>query len=45
MTATIFDIRKAAVLGAGVLGAQIDAPLSNAKVRVVLCELPAKEGP
>ena len=38
-------IRKAAVLGAGVMGAQIAAHLSNAGVETVLFDLPAKEGP
>jgi 3-hydroxyacyl-CoA dehydrogenase len=38
-------IRKAAVLGAGVMGAQIAAHLINAKVPVLLFDLPAKEGP
>ncbi|CAB3750826.1 3-hydroxyacyl-CoA dehydrogenase/enoyl-CoA hydratase family protein [Paraburkholderia solisilvae] len=38
-------IRKAAVLGAGVMGAQIAAHLVNAKVPVLLFDLPAKEGP
>jgi hypothetical protein len=38
-------IRKVAVLGAGVMGAQIAAHLINAKVPVVLFDLPAKEGP
>lgn len=38
-------IRKVAVLGAGVMGAQIAAHLANAKVPVVLFDLPAKEGP
>ena len=37
-------IRKAAVLGAGVMGAQIAAHLANADVPVVLFDLPAKEG-
>ena len=37
-------IRKVAVLGAGVMGAQIAAHLVNAKVPVVLFDLPAKEG-
>jgi 3-hydroxyacyl-CoA dehydrogenase len=37
-------IRQAAVLGAGVMGAQIAAHLANAGVRVVLFDLPAKEG-
>ena len=34
-----------AVLGAGVMGAQIAAHLVNVKVPVVLFDLPAKEGP
>ena len=38
-------IRSAAVLGAGVMGAQIAAHLVNVKVPVVLFDLPAKEGP
>ncbi|CAB3779620.1 3-hydroxyacyl-CoA dehydrogenase/enoyl-CoA hydratase family protein [Pararobbsia alpina] len=38
-------IRKVAVLGAGVMGAQIAAHLVNAKVPVLLFDLPAKEGP
>ena len=38
-------IRKVAVLGAGVMGAQIAAHLVNVKVPVVLFDLPAKEGP
>ncbi|MGL4406803.1 MAG: 3-hydroxyacyl-CoA dehydrogenase family protein, partial [Zoogloea sp.] len=37
-------IRKAAVLGAGVMGAQIAAHLANARVPVVLFDLPAPEG-
>jgi len=37
-------IRKAAVLGAGVMGAQIAAHLANADVPVLLFDLPAKEG-
>ena len=37
-------IRKVAVLGAGVMGAQIAAHLANADVPVVLFDLPAKEG-
>ena len=36
---------KVAVLGAGVMGAQIAAHLVNVKVPVVLFDLPAKEGP
>jgi 3-hydroxyacyl-CoA dehydrogenase len=39
-----FLVRKAAVLGAGVMGAQIAAHLVNANVEVILFELPAKEG-
>jgi 3-hydroxyacyl-CoA dehydrogenase len=38
-------IRKVAVLGAGVMGAQIAAHLTNADVETVLFDLPAKEGP
>ena len=38
-------VRKAAVLGAGVMGAQIAAHLVNSGVPAVLFELPAKEGP
>ena len=37
-------VRRAAVLGAGVMGAQIAAQLANAGVPVVLFDLPAKEG-
>ena len=39
-----FYIRKAAVLGAGVMGAQIAAHLVNANVETLLFELPDKEG-
>ena len=39
-----FNVRKVAVLGAGVMGAQIAAHLVNVKVPVVLVDLPAKEG-
>ena len=42
---TPLRIRKAAVLGAGVMGAQIAAHLTNAGVETVLFDLPAKEGP
>jgi 3-hydroxyacyl-CoA dehydrogenase len=38
-------IRQVAVLGAGVMGAQIAAHLVNARVPVVLFDLPAKAGP
>ncbi len=37
-------VRKAAVLGAGVMGAQIAAHLANAGVPVLLYDLPAKAG-
>ncbi|WP_151448075.1 3-hydroxyacyl-CoA dehydrogenase/enoyl-CoA hydratase family protein [Lacisediminimonas profundi] len=40
-----FIVRKVAVLGAGVMGAQIAAHCVNARVPVVLFDLPAKEGP
>ena len=39
-----FFIRKVAVLGAGVMGAQIAAHLVNANVETLLFELPAKDG-
>jgi 3-hydroxyacyl-CoA dehydrogenase len=44
MSNSPFLVRKAAVLGAGVMGAQIAAHLANADVPVVLFDLPAKEG-
>jgi 3-hydroxyacyl-CoA dehydrogenase len=40
-----FNVRKVAVLGAGVMGAQIAAHLVNCKVPVVLFDLAAKDGP
>ena len=40
-----FQVRKVAVLGAGVMGAQIAAHLVNVKVPVILFDLPAREGP
>ena len=40
-----FRVKKVAVLGAGVMGAQIAAHLVNVKVPVILFDLPAKEGP
>ncbi|PXW91884.1 3-hydroxyacyl-CoA dehydrogenase [Sphaerotilus hippei] len=40
-----FHVRQVAVLGAGVMGAQIAAHLVNVKVPVVLFDLPAPEGP
>jgi 3-hydroxyacyl-CoA dehydrogenase len=39
-----FLVRKVAVLGAGVMGAQIAAHLVNANVEAILFDLPAKEG-
>src|SRR4051812_8998491 len=44
-TMSRFQVRKVAVLGAGVMGAQIAAHLVNVKVPVVLFDLPAKDGP
>ena len=44
MSTPPFLVRKAAVLGAGVMGAQIAAHLVNAGVPVVLFDLAAKEG-
>jgi 3-hydroxyacyl-CoA dehydrogenase len=40
-----FQPKKVAVLGAGVMGAQIAAHLVNVQVPVLLFDLPAKEGP
>jgi 3-hydroxyacyl-CoA dehydrogenase len=40
-----FQVKKVAVLGAGVMGAQIAAHLVNCKIPVVLFDLPAKDGP
>jgi len=40
-----FQVKKVAVLGAGVMGAQIAAHLVNVKVPVILFDLPVKEGP
>ena len=40
-----FNVKKVAVLGAGVMGAQIAAHLVNVKVPVVLFDLPASAGP
>lgn len=39
-----FQVKKVAVLGAGVMGAQIAAHLVNVKVPVVLFDLPAPDG-
>lgn len=44
MSQAKFTVRKVAVLGAGVMGAQIAAHLVNAKVDTILFDLPAKEG-
>lgn len=41
---TSFFVRKAAVLGAGVMGAQIAAHFANAGIECLLYELPAKDG-
>jgi 3-hydroxyacyl-CoA dehydrogenase len=41
---TNFIVKKVAVLGAGVMGAQIAAHCINARVPVILFDLPAKEG-
>ena len=38
-----FNVRKVAVLGAGVMGAQIAAHLVNANVDTILFDLAAKE--
>jgi len=40
-----FLVKKVAVLGAGVMGAQIAAHLVNVKVPVVLFDLPGKDSP
>ena len=40
-----FHVRQVAVLGAGVMGAQIAAHLVNCNVPVILFDLPAREGP
>lgn len=42
---SFLPFRTAAVLGAGVMGAQIAAHLANAGLRVYLLDIPAKEGP
>jgi len=44
MSTNRFIVRKAAVLGAGVMGAQIAAHLTAAGIPVRLFDLPAKEG-
>jgi 3-hydroxyacyl-CoA dehydrogenase len=45
MSTPRLKIRKAAVLGAGVMGAQIAAHLTAAGVETFLFDLPAREGP
>ena len=40
-----FQVKQVAVLGAGVMGAQIAAHLVNVRVPVILFDLPAKQGP
>jgi len=40
-----YNVKKVAVLGAGVMGAQIAAHLVNVRVPVVLFDLPSAEGP
>ncbi len=42
---TRFNVKQVAVLGAGVMGAQIAAHLVNLKVPVLLFDLPSSEGP
>jgi 3-hydroxyacyl-CoA dehydrogenase len=42
---SLFLVKKVAVLGAGVMGAQIAAHLVNVKVPVVLFDLPGKDSP
>lgn len=44
MSQTKFIVRKVAVLGAGVMGAQIAAHLANARVPTVLFDLPSPAG-
>jgi len=39
-----FQVKKVAVLGAGVMGAQIAAHLTNADVDTILFDLPARQG-
>ena len=45
MTSSRIPIRRVAVLGAGVMGAQIAAHLVNADVDTILFDLPSKDGP
>ncbi|HEY5310068.1 MAG TPA: 3-hydroxyacyl-CoA dehydrogenase/enoyl-CoA hydratase family protein, partial [Casimicrobiaceae bacterium] len=44
MSSTPLIVRKVAVLGAGVMGAQIAAHLANAGIPALLYDLPAREG-
>ena len=44
MPQSSFPVRKAAILGAGVMGAQIAAHFTNAGIPALLFDLPAKEG-
>lgn len=44
MADSMIRFRRVAVLGAGVMGAQIAAHLANAQVEVLLFDLPAKQG-
>jgi 3-hydroxyacyl-CoA dehydrogenase len=44
MSTNRLSVRKVAVLGAGVMGAQIAAHLANADIPVVLFDLPARDG-
>jgi 3-hydroxyacyl-CoA dehydrogenase len=44
MPSSSLIVRKVAILGAGVMGAQIAAHLANASIPVLLYDLPSKEG-
>ena len=44
LTSNGFQLNRAAVLGAGVMGAQIAAHLANSGIPTLLYELPAKDG-
>ncbi|MEO8507558.1 MAG: 3-hydroxyacyl-CoA dehydrogenase NAD-binding domain-containing protein [Betaproteobacteria bacterium] len=44
MSSSSLIVRKVAILGAGVMGAQIAAHFTNAGIAVLLYDLPAKEG-
>lgn len=45
VTGSARTLRRVAVCGAGVMGAQIAAHCVNAGIPVVLFDLPAREGP